>query len=162
VLASGFFFAARQHFMMMDLGLKNTKMRKQIEDLESERRRLVLAKEISLSPQEITRAAQTMGFRARVNTPPAAIAKDLTPQPEPYTTGLVPVQTTFRQPDKSKSLTNSEKSDKKLVTPILQQTVAKQTPVVAKQAAMNERPRVVGEADKRVAEAPNKQTSKFR
>ncbi|MGH9948267.1 MAG: hypothetical protein ACRD6X_13870, partial [Pyrinomonadaceae bacterium] len=49
ILAAGFFFAARQHFTTMEFGLKNSKLRKQIEDLESERRRLILAKEISLS-----------------------------------------------------------------------------------------------------------------
>ena len=31
-LATGFFFAARQHFAAMDLGMKNSKLRKQIEE----------------------------------------------------------------------------------------------------------------------------------
>lgn len=62
VLAAGFFLAARQHFTSMDLGMKNSKLRKQLEDLESENRRLLLAREISLSPSEITRTARSLGF----------------------------------------------------------------------------------------------------
>jgi hypothetical protein len=38
--------------------LKNSKLRKQIDDLESERRRLVLAKEVSGSPIQIARNAR--------------------------------------------------------------------------------------------------------
>lgn len=57
VLACGFFFAARQHFSSMDFGMKNSRLRKQIDDLESEKRRLMLAREVSLSPAEIKKAA---------------------------------------------------------------------------------------------------------
>lgn len=62
ILILGFFFAARQHFSLMDYGIKNSQLRKQIEELESEKRRLLLAKEISLSPLEIKKAARKMGF----------------------------------------------------------------------------------------------------
>jgi hypothetical protein len=61
VLACGFFFAARQHFSSMDFGMKNSRLRKQIDDLESEKRRLLLAREISLSPNEIKKAAAKVG-----------------------------------------------------------------------------------------------------
>src|SRR3954447_14445874 len=57
VLACGFFFAARQHFSTMDFGMKNSRLRKQIDDLESEKRRLMLAREVSLSPAELKKAA---------------------------------------------------------------------------------------------------------
>jgi hypothetical protein len=57
VLTAGFFFAARQHFSSMDFGMKNSRLRKQIDDLESEKRRLMLAREVSLSPAEIRKAA---------------------------------------------------------------------------------------------------------
>jgi hypothetical protein len=57
VLTAGFFFAARQHFSSMDFGMKNSRLRKQVDDLESEKRRLMLAREVSLSPAEIRRAA---------------------------------------------------------------------------------------------------------
>ena len=49
-LAIGFFFAARQHFMAMDLSIKNSKLRRQVEDMEGENRRIVLAREIVRSP----------------------------------------------------------------------------------------------------------------
>jgi hypothetical protein len=57
VLACGFFFAARQHFSSMDFGMKNSHLRKQIDNLESEKRRLLLAREVSLSPAELKKAA---------------------------------------------------------------------------------------------------------
>jgi hypothetical protein len=60
VLATGFFFAARQHFTSMDLGMKNSKLRKQVDDLEAEKRRLLLAKEIALSPFEIGKASRSV------------------------------------------------------------------------------------------------------
>ena len=63
VLVSGFFLAARQHFSAIDFGIKNSKLRQQIENLESEKRRFLLAKEIAMSPLEIKKAAQKLGFR---------------------------------------------------------------------------------------------------
>lgn len=57
VLMCGFFFAARQHFSSMDFGMKNSRLRKQIDDLESEKRRLLLAREVSLSATELKKAA---------------------------------------------------------------------------------------------------------
>lgn len=62
VLVVGFFFAARQHFSSIDFGIKNSKLRKQIEDLEADKRRLILAKEIALSPAEIKKAAKKIGL----------------------------------------------------------------------------------------------------
>jgi hypothetical protein len=62
VLAVGFFFAARQHFSSMDYGMKNSKLRKQKDELEGARRQLILNKEISLSPSEIKKAAKKMGL----------------------------------------------------------------------------------------------------
>lgn len=63
ILVVGFFLAARQHFSSIDFGIKNSKLRKQIEILEAEKRRFILAKEIALSPGEIKKAAQKLGFR---------------------------------------------------------------------------------------------------
>ena len=63
-LIVGFFFAARQHFSSIDYGMKNSKLRKQIEELESEKRRLILEKEIALSPGEIKKAAKKIGLTA--------------------------------------------------------------------------------------------------
>jgi len=63
VLAAGFFFAARQHFSSMEYGFNNSKLRKQLEDLESENRRLRHSREVSLSPGEIKKVARNLGFR---------------------------------------------------------------------------------------------------
>ena len=63
VLVVGFFLAARQHFSSIDFGIKNSKLRKQIENLEADKRRFILAKEIAMSPGEIKKAAQKLGFR---------------------------------------------------------------------------------------------------
>ncbi|MBA2380007.1 MAG: LapA family protein [Blastocatellia bacterium] len=62
VMASGFFFAALQHFSSIDLSIKNSRLRKQIDDLEAERRRLWLAREMALSPVEIKKNARKLGF----------------------------------------------------------------------------------------------------
>jgi AmiR/NasT family two-component response regulator len=62
ILVVGFFFAAQQHFSSIDYGIKNSRLRKQIDELEAEKRRLLLAKEVSLSPSEIKKAARKMGF----------------------------------------------------------------------------------------------------
>jgi hypothetical protein len=64
VLAAGFFLAARQHFASMDFGMRNSRLRKQIDDLEAEKRRLILAREMSLSPAEIKKAAKKTGMLA--------------------------------------------------------------------------------------------------
>lgn len=62
-LATGFFFAARQHFAAMDLGMKNSQLRKQIEEMEAQKRQLVLAREVVRSPAEMKRIAANKGFR---------------------------------------------------------------------------------------------------
>jgi len=62
MLVSGFFFAARQHFSSMDFGMKNSQLRRQVDELEAEKRRLLLAREISLSPAEIKKAAKKSGI----------------------------------------------------------------------------------------------------
>lgn len=69
VLATGFFFAARQHFSSVDFGIKNSRLRKQLDELQSEKRRLLLTKEITMSPTEIRRAARRVGF---IDTPAVA------------------------------------------------------------------------------------------
>src|SRR3954467_2290988 len=75
MLLSGFFFAARQHFSSMDFGMKNSRLRKQVDDLEAEKRRLLLAREISLSPAEIKKAAKRTGLTAPAGKPEGEIAQ---------------------------------------------------------------------------------------
>jgi len=62
ILVIGFFFAARSHFSSIDFGIKNSRLRKQIDELESDKRRLILSKEIALSPAEIKKAAKKIGL----------------------------------------------------------------------------------------------------
>lgn len=64
LFVAGLFFAGRQHFSSMDFGMKNSKLRKQVDELESEKRRLLLARETSMSPAEIKKAAKRVGFFA--------------------------------------------------------------------------------------------------
>ena len=63
VIAAGFFFAARQHFTSMDYGIQNSKLREQRQNLETEQRRLLLAREVALSPIAIRKAAAKIGLR---------------------------------------------------------------------------------------------------
>lgn len=72
LLVSGFFFAGRQHFSSMDYGMKNSKLRRQVDQLEAEKRRLLLAREISLSPMELKKAAKKAGITDPVNSPAVA------------------------------------------------------------------------------------------
>ena len=62
-VAAGFFFAARQHFTAMEYSIKNSKLRDQIQSLETEKRRLGLAREVALSPTAIRKAAHGLGLR---------------------------------------------------------------------------------------------------
>ncbi len=71
-LIVGFFFAARQHFASMDYSMKNSRLRKMSEELEDDKRRLLLAKEIALSPAEIKKAAQKIGFTTKTAVSSAA------------------------------------------------------------------------------------------
>lgn len=64
ILVVGFFFAARQHFSSIDYGIKNSRLKKQIGELETDKRQLILAKEIALTPSEIKKAATKLGLTA--------------------------------------------------------------------------------------------------
>jgi hypothetical protein len=61
-LVGGFFVAARSHFASIDFGIKNSSLKKQLEDLEAEKRRLLWLKETALSPAEIKKAAKKLGL----------------------------------------------------------------------------------------------------
>jgi hypothetical protein len=66
MLVAGFFFAARQHFSSMEYGLQNSKLRRTLDELQSEKRRLLLNREIAISPIELKKAVRRVGF---VDTP---------------------------------------------------------------------------------------------
>lgn len=84
---TGFFFAGRQHFSWMDYGMKNSRLRKQIDDLQAEKRRLLVARETSLSPAEIKKAARKFlgdapAVIASAAAPPSASIAKLNDKPQ--------------------------------------------------------------------------------
>ena len=80
VLAAGFFFAARQHFSSMELGIKNSQLRKQLSDLEAENRRLSLVKEVALSPVAIQKASRLFtASKSEATSAELAVVKTLPP-----------------------------------------------------------------------------------
>ena len=58
VLVAGFLLAARQHFSSMEYGLQNSKLRRQLDELQSEKRRLLLNREVAVSPIELRKAVR--------------------------------------------------------------------------------------------------------
>ncbi len=62
IVVSGTFLAARQHFSPWDYSIRNSNLRKQIDELETEKRRLLLAREVALSPTEIKRSAKKLNI----------------------------------------------------------------------------------------------------
>ena len=165
IVAAGFFYAARQHFATMEFGLKNSKLRKQVEDLEAERRRLILAKEVSLSPVEMKRLAQDIGLRELAAAPPTAAAiKAVEPQ-TPTLTSL-PVEKPSEKKEVNPTLASyavEKRSDNKAAKPVEAKTLVK--PIVqqsaVKIASPDVRPRIAL-TDKRVADATPKSNSKLR
>lgn len=61
-LVGGFFLAARSHFASIDLSIKNSDLKKQLQGLEDEKRRLLLLKEKTMSLDEIKKAAKKIGL----------------------------------------------------------------------------------------------------
>ncbi len=62
-VAAGLFFAATRHFSAMELGITNAKLRSQLQDLQNEKRRLDLEREIALTPAELRKTARSLGLR---------------------------------------------------------------------------------------------------
>jgi hypothetical protein len=91
-LIVGFFFAARQHFASMDFSMKNSRLRKMSAELEDDKRRLLLAKEIALSPAEIKKAAQKIGFTTKtaINSAAATVSNSITTTAKAVKTDILP------------------------------------------------------------------------
>lgn len=82
-LVVGFFFAARQHFSSIDFSIKNSKLKKQIEELEDAKRRLILEKESAMTSAEIKKAAQKIGlFDATASSSEVVRPTNEKPKPE--------------------------------------------------------------------------------
>jgi hypothetical protein len=63
IIVAGFLFAARQHFGAINLGIENSELRKQRDELSTEQRRLKISREIAYSPLELEKAALKMGLQ---------------------------------------------------------------------------------------------------
>lgn len=131
LILSGFFFAGRQHFSSMDYGMRNSKMRNQIVQLEAEKRRLVLAREVSLSPAEIRKAARKAGIIGTPETSTIAavtpVTKDRsvpTPAEAPAGTGHLVIKTAVVSPAKAEPQTVALKTESSLSRPVRKTTVA--------------------------------------
>jgi hypothetical protein len=73
IFVASLFFAARQHFSSIEYSIKNAKLRKQIEELEYNKRNLQLTREISLSPSEIKKSAKKLGMVDISDSPTPAL-----------------------------------------------------------------------------------------
>ncbi|HQU83234.1 MAG TPA: hypothetical protein PKY59_08930 [Pyrinomonadaceae bacterium] len=122
LLVGGFFLAARQHFSSIDYSIKNSQLKKQLDELESEKRRLILNKEIALTPDEIKKAAKKLGF-TEVSTAISAVVdsrsttSEIPKTEKPLirkTVDSAPVQSFLSKTTESKDAKKSEtKNDKK-------------------------------------------------
>ena len=63
VLASGFVFAAQQHFAAVDYGYKSEELRRQRETLLQEKQHLMLKKEEAFAPARLAIQARELGLK---------------------------------------------------------------------------------------------------
>ncbi|MBS1770167.1 MAG: hypothetical protein JSS77_10940 [Acidobacteria bacterium] len=87
IVVSGIFLAATQHFSFWDLSIKNSRLRQQIDALQAEKRRLLVAREVSLSPAEIKKAAEKASLLGTPGEP--AISQSF---PKPNAAAIASVQ----------------------------------------------------------------------
>ena len=66
ILASGFVFAAQQHFTALDYGYKSEGLRSERERLLAEKEQLMLKKEQSFAPARLAAQAKALGLRPLV------------------------------------------------------------------------------------------------
>jgi hypothetical protein len=62
ILVGGFLFAARTHFASINYCIGNAELRKKLTELEAEKRRLTLSKELAMAPAELKKAARKLGL----------------------------------------------------------------------------------------------------
>lgn len=110
LLVVGFFFAARSHFSSIDFGIKNSKLRKQIEELESDKRRLILSKEIALSPGEIKKAAKKLGL-TEMTASNIEVYRPQPPKEKSKTEKLIAEKPQLSFLDKSDAVKKEDKKD---------------------------------------------------
>lgn len=102
VVAAGFFFAASQHFTSMDYGIKNSKLREQLRDLEAEKRRLLLAREVASSPLAIRKAARGLGLQQSTGEMAAVPVSNKPASPKSATVTAVQAKASDVKPETQK------------------------------------------------------------
>lgn len=63
IIAGGFLYAGRQHFIALRYGYETESLRKVREQLGEEQRRFLLEREAALSPGRVERAARELGLQ---------------------------------------------------------------------------------------------------
>ena len=92
ILASGFLFAARQHFAALEFGYQSEGLRRERQKLLEDQRRLLLEREEAASPARLERAARRIGMQqvqpAQISTPKEKkpLAEQSSPAVGPATT----------------------------------------------------------------------------
>jgi len=105
----------------MEYGLQNSRLRRQVDELESEKRKLMVSREVSLSPVELRKAVRRIGF---MDAPP--------PQMDSYTShDRIAERTIINTVDSKRS--DVEKPANKVVKTVINTPVVK-APAMDKQA----------------------------
>ena len=92
ILASGFLYAARQHFAALEFGYQSEGLRRDRQKLLEDQRRLLLEREEAASPARLERAARQIGMQqvqpAQISTPKEKkpLAQQSSPAVEPAIT----------------------------------------------------------------------------
>jgi cell division protein FtsL len=87
VLASGFVFAAKQHFAAVQYGYQSENLRREKEQLLEERRRLLLEKDRASSPARLEPAARRLGLKAATSGQVGTIKAKETPSEKSQASG---------------------------------------------------------------------------
>lgn len=81
LLASGFLYAARQHFAALEFGYQSEGLRRERQRLIEDQRRLLLEREEAASPARLERAARQIGMQ-QVQPVQIGAPKEKKPLPE--------------------------------------------------------------------------------
>jgi cell division protein FtsL len=97
VLAGGFLYAGRQHFMTLKLGYETEKLRNIRAELAEEQRRFLLEREAAASPARLERAARQLGMQpmqpAQIDPLKRALkSSDVKTGPEPTDAATAPAR----------------------------------------------------------------------
>ncbi len=107
ILVVGFFFAARQHFSAISLGMKNSELRKQRDELQTEERRLKVSREVAFSPSELEKAAKNIGLEKISNAAYEIVGIEKKSDDKPKSVFVKPAKA-----DKPAKSVNQDKTEK--------------------------------------------------